>query len=204
MIDLYSVPTGNGQKVHILLEETGLAYTPHLVDLYGGVHRQEPFLQLNPFGRVPAIVDRAAGDLAVGESLAILMYLAEKSGQFLPQDTRGRTQVLQWLSAISANIVPLFRGIFMFSNVVPGKIEPAIAYFRGEAEKALAMLDRALADRTWLVGDAYTIADISAYPAAANATNYLPQGLTPYPNIARWAERIAARPAVQRGMKLFT
>ena len=204
MIDLYTVPTANGQKVQILLEETGLDYTPHLVDLSAGVHRQAPFLSMNPFGRVPAIVDRGAGDLAVGETLAILMYLAEKAERFLPKDTRGRSEVLQWLSAISANIGPLFRGIFMFTSVVPGKIEPAIGYFRGEAEKAFAMLDRSLADRTWLVGDEYTIADISAYPVAVTSGKNLPQGLAPYPNVARWAERIGARPAVQRGMKLFT
>jgi GST-like protein len=92
----------------------------------------------------------------------------------------------------------------MFSNVVPGKIEPAIGYFRGEAEKALAMLDRALADRSYLVGDTYTIADISAYPVAATSAKTLPQGLAPYPNLQRWSAAIAARPAVARGMALFT
>jgi GST-like protein len=203
MIDLYTVPTANGQKVQIMLEETGLAYTPHLVDLHAGAHRQEPFLRLNPFARVPVIVDRDSGDFAVGETLAILVYLAEKCGRFLPQDTRGRAEVLQWLSGISANIGPLFRGLFMFTSIVPGRIEPAIAYFRGEAEKAFAMLDRHLADRAYLVGDAYTVADISAYPVAVTSAKSLPAGLAPYANLRRWVDRIAERPAVARGMALF-
>lgn len=204
MIDLYSVPTSNGQKVHILLEETGLPYTPHLIDLKAGVHRQAAFQKINPYARAPAIVDHdATSDVAVSESLAILVYLAEKTGRFLPQDALGRCQTFQWLSAISANIAPLFRGEYMFTNIVPGKIQPAIDYFVGEAEKALAMLDRHLADRSFFVGDTYTIADISAYPVAATSGKRLPQGLAPYANIRRWAEVIAQRPAVQRGMNLF-
>ena len=205
MIDLYTVPTANGQKVQIMLEETGLAYTPHLVDLHAGAHRQASFLSLNPFARVPAIVDHAGpgGDVAVGESLAILVYLAEKSGQFLPTDVVERSQTLQWLSAISSNIGPLFRGEFMFTNIVPGKLQPAIDHFVGEAKKAFAMVDAHLATSAFLVGDTYTIADMSAYPVAATSSKRLPDGLAPYPHIRRWAADIGPRPAVQRGMKLF-
>ena len=204
MIDLYTVPTSNGQKVHIMLEETGLAYTPHLVDLHAGVHRQAAFLKLNPFARVPAIVDHdGPGDVSVGESLAILVYLAEKSGQFLPTDVVGRSQTLQWLSAISSNIGPLFRGEFMFTNIVPGKLQPAIDHFVGEAKKAFAMLEAHLATSAFLVGAGYTIADMSAYPVAATSSKRLPDGLAPYPHIRRWAADIGSRPAVQRGMKLF-
>ena len=130
MIDLYTVPTANGQKVHIMLEECGLPYQPHLMDLYGGAHRTPEFKKLNPFARVPIIVDRDApgGDFAVCETIAILEYLAAKTGQFVPTDPRHRSEVQQWLSFLSTNIGPLFRGEYMFANVVPGKIRGAILY----------------------------------------------------------------------------
>ncbi|MBL8628822.1 MAG: glutathione S-transferase family protein [Rhodospirillaceae bacterium] len=205
MIDLYTVPTANGQKIHIMLEETGLAYRPHLVDLYKGEHRAPEFRKLNPFARVPVIVDHDApgeGDFAVCETGAILRYLAAKSGQFLPADIRLASEVDQWLSFISANVGPLFRGGFMFSTMVPN---PAAAeYFVAEAQKAFGVLNDVLATRSFLVGETYTIADISAYPVAATSGKQLPQGLTPYPHVRRWAEAIAARAAVQRGMALFT
>lgn len=205
MIDLYSVPTANGQKVHIMLEECGLAYTPHLMNLQGGEHRTPEFRKLNPFARVPVIVDHAApgGDFAVSETTAILSYLAEKSGKFLPSDVRQRSEVNQWLSFISANVGPVFRGEFMFTNRVPGKIQGAIDFFVSEGEKALAVLDEVLSTRTYFVGGVYTIADINAYPVAATSSKKLPKGLEPYPNVRRWADLIAARPAVTRGMKLF-
>ncbi|MDX2144465.1 MAG: glutathione S-transferase family protein [Rhodospirillaceae bacterium] len=205
MIDLYTVPTANGQKVHIMLEECGLPYTPHLMDLYGGQHRTPEFRKLNPFSRVPIIVDHdgPGGEFAVCETIAILTYLAEKSGKFLPTDPRGRSEVNQWLSFVATNIGPLFRGEFMFANVVPGQIRGAVEYFVTEADKALAVLNEVLSTRTFLVAETYTIADINAYPVAATSSQRLPKGLEPYPHIRRWAEAIAARPAVASGMKLF-
>lgn len=205
MIDLYSVFTGNGQKVHIMLEECGLPYTPHLVDLYAGAHRTPEFRKLNPFARVPVIVDRDApgGPLAVSETAAILTYLAEKSGQLIPTDVRGRSEVLQWLSFISANITPLFRGIFMFNVRLPEKNPAATAYYIDEAKKAYATVDEVFAQRPFLAGDSYSIADISMYTVAATSAGSLPDGIAPYANLRRWMAGIAARPAVQRGMKLF-
>ncbi len=203
MIDLYSVPTANGQKAHIMLEECGLPYTPHLVDLKGGAHRQADFLKLNPNARVPVIVDHDAGGFVVGESLAILTYLAEKSGKLLPKDAKGRSNVLQWLSAVASNMGPLFRGVFVFSHVVPGKHDDAIAYFKGEIDKAYAMLDKELATRAYLAGDEYTIADISAYPNVVTTAFMAPRGIEPFANLQKWAAKIGERPAVQRGLKLF-
>lgn len=206
MIDLYTVPTANGQKVHIMLEECGLVYTPHLMDLYGGAHRTPEFKKLNPFARVPIIIDHAApgGDFTVCETTAILDYLAVKTGQFMPTEDRGRSEVRQWLSFVATNVGPLFRGEFMFANIVPGKIRGAVDYFVGEAEKAMGVLNDYLAGKTYFVGEAYTIADINAYPVAATSSQRLPKGLEPYPHLKAWAERIAARPAVKRGMALFT
>ncbi len=203
MIDLYSVPTGNGQKVHIMLEECGLAYTPHLVDLKGGAHRQADFLRMNPNSRVPVIVDHDAGGFAVSESSAILTYLAEKSGKFMPTDLKGRTIVQQWLSAVASNMGPLFRGVFVFSHVVQGKHDETINYFKGEIDKAYAMLDKELATRPYLAGDEYTIADISAFPNVVTTAFMSPRGIDPYPNLQKWAAKIGERPAVQRGLKLF-
>jgi len=203
MIDLYTVPTANGQKIHIMLEETGVAYTPHLMDLYGGQHRTPEFRKLNPFARVPVIVDHdgPGGDFVVCETTAILRYLARKTQQFLPTDPRQHSEVDQWLSFINTNIGPLFRGEYMFANVVP--VRGAVDYFVNEAEKAFAVLNEFLAVRTFFVGETYTIADMNAYPVAATSSQRLPKGLEPYPNIRRWADSIATRPAVQRGMKLF-
>jgi glutathione S-transferase len=175
------------------------------MDLYGGAHKTPEFRKLNPFGRVPVIVDHDApgGELVVCETIAILHYLADKTGRFMPADPRQRSEVQQWLSFIATNVGPLFRGEFMFANVVPGKIRGAVDYFIGEAEKAFAVLNEYLSGRVYLVGDTYTIADINAYPVAATSSQRLPQGLAPYPHIRRWAERIGERTAVQRGMALF-
>jgi glutathione S-transferase len=204
MIDLYTVPTANGQKIHIMLEEVGLPYTPHLVDLYKGEHRTPEFRKLNPFARVPIIIDRngpGGGDFAVCEGSAILRYLAEKTDQFLPTDSRIRSEVDQWLSFINANVGPLFRGEFMFTAMAPNP--EAVTYFVAEAEKAFGVLNEFLATRTYFVGEVYTIADINAYPVAAVSSKRLPKGLEPYPHVRRWADNIATRPAVQRGMALF-
>jgi GST-like protein len=205
MIDLYTVPTTNGQKVHIMLEECGLVYQPHLINLPGGEHRTPEFKALNPFTRVPIIVDHDApgGDFVVCETIAILEYLADKTGQFIPTDVRQRSEVQQWLSFIATNIGPMFRGEFMFANIVPGKLQGAIDYFVGEGEKAFEVLNTYLAGRSYFVAETYTIADMNAYPVAVTSSKRLPNGLKPYPNIQRWADQVGARPAVQRGMALF-
>ncbi|MDX2223744.1 MAG: glutathione S-transferase family protein [Rhodospirillaceae bacterium] len=206
MIDLYSVFTANGQKIHIMLEECDLEYTAHAVDLHGGAHRTPEFRKLNPFARVPVLVDddgTGGAPVVVSETLAILDYLAAKAGRLMPADARGRADVMQWLASIAANVGPVFRGEFMFTAVVPGKIQPAIDYFKAEAAKALAMIDDHLRDREYLVAGQYTVADISAYPVAATSAKRLPDGVAPYANIRRWMEAISRRPAVQRGMAVL-
>jgi GST-like protein len=206
MIDLYSVFTANGQKIHIMLEECDLEYTAHAVDLHGGAHRAPDFRKLNPFARVPVLVDDDGPDgapVAVSETLAILDYLAGKTGRFMPADLRGRADVMQWLSFISANVGPVFRGEFMFTAVVPGMIQPAIDYFKAEAVKALQVIDDHLRDREFLAAGQYTVADISAYPVAATSAKRLPEGIAPFANIRRWMEGIARRPAVRRGMAVL-
>lgn len=202
MIDIYSVFTANGQKAHVMLEECGLAYTAHAVNLYVGAHKTAEFRQMNPFARVPVLVDRDSG-ATVSETSAILAYLAEKSGRFMPAGLGPRAEVHQWLSFVAANIGPLFRGIFKFGATMPDANPAAVKFFTAEAEAAFAIIDSHLKSRTWLAGSDYSIADIAFYPVAATSAKQLPQGLTPYANIRRWMEPIGARPAVARGMKVL-
>ena len=205
MIEFFGYPTSNCQKVAIALEELAFAYVPHRVDLRAGVHRSSSFREMNPIARVPVIIDHDGpeGDIVVAESLAILVYLAEKAGRLIPLDIAGRSRALQWLSSIASNINPIFRAEDLFSNKMPVKFQPGIDHYIGEGEKALAMLDGYLADRRFMVDDAYSIVDISAYTVAATSAMRLPRGLDNCPNLARWSAEIGRREAVIRGMTLF-
>lgn len=207
MIDLYSVPTANGQRVHIMLEETGLQYTPHLVDLMGGKHLAPDFLAKNPFGRAPALVDNdgpGGKQITVYEGHGILYYLAEKSGQFYSNDLAVRTEIHMWISAISANVSPAFAAQFYFTTLAPERSEIAIDRAVSEAHRGLKALDAHLESKDYIAGDTYTIADIHIYPVAATSAARLDGGLEPYGNLRRWSDSLAARPAVQKGMKLYT
>lgn len=207
MIDLYSVPTANGQRVHIMLEEAGLAYTPHFIDLPGGDHLKPEFLEKNPIGRAPAIVDNdgpGGQPLTVFEGHAILYYLAQKSQQFYPDDLAVRTQIHTWIAAVSCNLGPAFAAQFWFTTLAPERSDLAIDRYVAEAHRGLLALESHLSDRTFIAGDEYTIADIHAYPVAATSAARLDGKLDPYPNIQRWAEGISGREAVKRGMALFT
>jgi GST-like protein len=207
MIDLYSVPTANGQRVHIILEETGLPYEPHFVNLRGGEHLEESFLDKNPFGRVPAIVDNDGPNgepISIFEGHAILAYLAEKSGQLYPDDLGVRTQINIWMSAVSANLAPAFAAQFWFTTLAPERSDMAIERYISEAHRGLRALDLLFSNQDYIAGSEYTIADIHAYPVAATSGARLDGALTPYPNIRRWSETISKREAVKRGMALFT
>lgn len=207
MIDLYSVPTANGQRVHIMLEETGLAYTPHLVDLMGGGHLKDDFLAKNPFGRAPALVDNdgpGGTQVTMYEGHGILFYLAEKSGQFYSDDPVVRAEIHMWISAISANVSPAFAAQFYFTTLAPERSEIAIDRAISEAHRGLKALDAHLAERDYIAGDAYTIADIHTYPVAATSAARLDGGMEPYGNIKRWSDALAQRPAVKKGMALYT
>ena len=206
MIDLFSVPTANGQRVHIMLEETGLPYQPHFVDLPGGEHLGADFLSRNPIGRAPVIVDNdgpGGQSVTVFEGHAILYYLAKKSGLFYPDDLSLSTQIHTWMAAIAANLGPAFSAQFWFTTLAPERSDVAIDRYISEAHRGLKALDMHLADRPYIAGVDYTIADIHAYPVAATSAARLDGALEPYPNISAWKDRISERDAVKKGMALF-
>jgi GST-like protein len=203
MIDLYTTATANGQKVSIMLEECGLPYRAEIVDLSAGHHLMPPFIHLNPAGKVPAIVDSegpGGEPFALAQSLAICLYLAEKAGRFLPADGFARAEAYRYMALVSSDIGGAFTGLFVFSMIYPQQSDAVLAYFREQAARNLRVLDRRLGESPFLAGDDYSIADILAYPVAATSVRNLPEALSPYPNLRRWAEEIGERPAVRRGM----
>lgn len=207
MIDLYSVPTANGQRVHIMLEETGLPYTAHLVNLMGGGHLEPDFIAKNPFGRAPALVDNDGPNgtpVTLFEGHGILFYLAEKSGQFYSDDAEVRAEIHTWISAVSSNLSPAFAAQFWFTTLAPERSDLAIERAISEAQRGLGALDSHLSGRDYIAGDSYTIADIHTFPVAATSAARLEGGLEAFPNIKRWSAAIAERSAVARGMAVLT
>ena len=210
-IQLYSVNSPNGVKVSIMLEETGLPYEPHLVDIMQGESRTPEFLALNPNGKIPAIIDPqgpGGEPLALFESGAILLYLAEKSGQFLPADPARRWETIQWLFFQMASIGPMF-GQVGFFNKFAGKAyedKRPLERYVNESKRLLGVLDERLAGRRWLMDEDYTIADIATLGWVNNLiTFYEARELVDYDryaNVAGWLERGLARPAVQRGLQI--
>jgi GST-like protein len=208
MIDLHTVATANGYKASIMLEEVGLPYTVREYDLVKGENFTPEFLSLNPVGRLPAIVDHdvegdsTGGPLSVYGSAAILIYLAEKTGQWLPRTPRARAKTLEWVGIVSGDVGPAYSGQFVFNVVAQEKIPYAIDLYNRLCLRMVATLEQQLAKTRYLVGDDYTIADIIAYPVATVSMKRFPGNLDAHPNLARWAAEISARPAVQRGMKV--
>ncbi|HZY32276.1 MAG TPA: glutathione S-transferase N-terminal domain-containing protein [Rhodanobacter sp.] len=210
-IQLYSLNTPNGVKVSIMLEETGLPYEPHLVDIMQDESHTAEFLALNPNGKIPAIIDPhgpGGAPLALFESGAILMYLAEKSGQFIPADPARRWETIQWVFFQMASIGPMF-GQVGFFNKFAGKAyedKRPLQRYVDESKRLLGVLDDRLEGRNWLMGDDYTIADIATLGWVDNLiTFYEARALVDYDrfaNVAGWLERGLARPAVQRGLKI--
>jgi len=200
MIDLYTSPTPNGRKVSIALEEMQLPYTLHAIDL-AKLQQKEPwFLVINPNGRIPAIVDRGNGDFAVFESGAILLYLAEKTGRFLPSEPKARSQVLQWLMFQMGGVGPMMGQANVFYRYAPEKIPFAIERYQREGSRLFGVLDGQLARHEYLAGD-YSIADMATYPWVA-IHEWSGIDITPFPHLTRWLAAIAARPAVQHGMQV--
>jgi GSH-dependent disulfide-bond oxidoreductase len=197
MIDFYTFTTPNGRKVSIMLEEVGLPYTSHVIDIRKGDQFTPEFVAINPNSKIPAIVDHDNG-LAVFESGAILIYLAEKAGQFLPTETKARFQVLEWLMLQMGSIGPMFGQLNHFRTYAPEHIPYAIHRYETETLRLYSVLDQQLAVHEFVCGD-YSIADMAIYPWVAI---YEFQGLTldQHPNLRRWVETIAQRPAVQKGM----
>ena len=210
-LQLYSLPTPNGVKVSVMLEETGLPYEPHLVDFDKDEQTSPHFRSLNPYGKIPAILDPdgpGGEPLALFESGAILIYLADKTGHFLPKDPAERYEALQWLMFQMGGIGPMFGQVGFFHKFAGREFEdkrPRDRYVR-ETRRLLAVLDERLAERRWLMGDAYTIADISVFPWVRNLLGYYEAGhlvgFSDFNNVARVLAAFVARPAVARGLTI--
>ncbi len=204
MIDLYSWATPNGHKVHIMLEECGLPYRVHAVDIGAGDQFKPEFLRISPNNRIPAIVDSHGPDgkpISLFESGAILIYLASKTGRFLPGDVRGKYKALEWLMFQMGGVGPMFGQAHHFRLYAPEAIEYAINRYTNEAKRLYGVLDRRLGEVPFLAGE-YGIADIATFPWTRLHTR---QGvdLADYPNVKRWFDTIAERPAVQRGVTVL-
>ncbi|WP_119459515.1 glutathione binding-like protein [Rhodospirillaceae bacterium SYSU D60014] len=205
MIELYSWPTPNGHKVHIMLEEVGLPYTIHAIDIAAGDQFDPEFLKISPNNKMPAIVDSdgpGGRPYSLFESGAILMYLAEKTGKLLPEETRARYDVIQWLMFQMGGVGPMLGQAHHFRQYAPEKIDYAIQRYTKEAGRLYGVIDRRLKDHDYLAGD-YSIADIASFPWLRSHKNQ-GQNLEDYPNLKRWFDAIAARPAVQRGLQVLS
>lgn len=205
MLDLHFWPTPNGKKVTILLEELGVAYTVIPTHIGKGDQFKPDFVRMNPNTRMPVLVDHQPSDgrgpLSVFESGAIMLYLAEKYGRFYASDLRGRTEINQWLIWQMANQGPKLgeAGHFLRLGDSKGDQSYAVRRFTDEANRLYGVLNNRLYDRRYLAGDAYTIADMISYPWIANPAAQ-GQDLGEFPYLKRWADELAARPAVQKGM----
>jgi GST-like protein len=208
-LQLYSLPTPNGVKVSIMLEETGLPYEPHLVSFSSNDQTSPEFLSLNPNNKIPAIIDpNGPGDkpLALFESGAILVYLAEKTGQLLSAEPAARYETLQWLMFQMGGIGPMFGQLGFFHKFAGKDYEdkrPRDRY-AAESSRLLAVLNQHLADRAWVMGDDYSIADIAIFPWVRNLVGFYGAaeivGFDKVTHVARVLEAFVARPAVQRGL----
>ena len=205
MIEVYSWATPNGHKVHIMLEECGLPYRVHAVDIGAGDQFKPEFLRISPNNKIPAIVDPDGPDghpISLFESGAILLYLAGKTGRFLPETTSERYEMLQWLMFQMGGVGPLLGQAHHFRIYAPEKIDYAVNRYTNEAHRLYNVMEAQLEKNEYLAGNEYTIADIAAFPWTRSWQN---QGidLDSLPNVKRWHEAIAARPAVKRGVEVL-
>lgn len=210
-LQLYSLPTPNGVKASIMLEETGLPYEPHLVSFDTDDQKSPEFRSLNPYGKIPAILDPAGpgGEpIALFESAAILIYLADKTGKFLSRDSAARYETIQWLSFQIGGVGPMFGQLGFFHKFAGKDYEdkrPRDRYV-AESKRILGVLNERLAQRTWIMGDAYTIADIAIFPWVRNLVGFYGAGdlvgIGDYPHVTRAVDAFVARPAVGRGFEI--
>lgn len=204
MIDLYYWPTPNGHKIPIMLEEAGLAYRVRPINMLRGEQFRPAFLKISPNNKIPAIVDRdgpGRRSFSLFESGAILQYLAEKSGRFLPRDQRRRYTVLQWLTFQVANVGPMFGQCGHFLGYAPKKIPYAIERYRNETLRLYGVMNRRLGKEEYL-GGSYSIADMATWPWVRVRWLHKIE-LDEFPNVKRWYEQIERRPAVQRGVAVL-
>ncbi|MDE0705640.1 MAG: glutathione S-transferase N-terminal domain-containing protein [Rhodospirillaceae bacterium] len=204
MIDLYTWSTSNGRKASIMLEELGADYTVHPIHIGKGDQFAPEFLAINPNGKIPAIVDSDGPDgapIAVFESGAILIYLAEKFGRFLPAAPAPRMEVIQWLMFQMGGIGPIFGQVHHFLRAAKEKVPYGIERYGTEARRLYGVLDRRLDGRDHLAGDGYSIADIATWPWVLRH-EWQEIDLADYPNVKRWFDTVGSRPAVQRGIQI--
>jgi GST-like protein len=205
MIEVYSWATPNGHKIHIMLEECGLAYKAIPIDIGSGAQFKPEFLAISPNNKIPAIVDPDGPDgqpISMFESGAILLYLAAKTGRFLPADLRGRYTTLEWLMFQMGGVGPMLGQAHHFRMYAPEKIAYAIDRYSNEAKRLYGVLDKRLAGTAFVAGSEYTIADIAIFPWLRSWKN---QGieLDEFPKVKAWFDGIAARPAVMRGVEVL-
>jgi len=211
VLQLYSLPTPNGVKVSIMLEEIGLPYEPHFIDIGANETWTPEFLSLNPNGKIPAILDPNGPDgkpLALFESGAILLYLAEKTGQFLPVQPRSRFETIEWVFFQMASIGPMFGQLGYFHKFAGKEIEDKrpLKRYVDESARLLGVLDKRLADHSFLMGDDYTIADIATLGWVRNLVGFYGAGelvgYDRFTHVARWLAECLTRPAVERGLNI--
>ncbi len=210
MIEIWSWPTPNGEKVHIAIEELGLPYTLIPVDIGSGEQFKPEFLAITPNHRIPAIIDddgpgsgNGGGRFTLFESGAILIYLAEKAGRLIPNDAAGRYKCLEWLMFQMGGIGPMFGQYNHFANYAPEKIPYAIDRYTKEAQRLVRVLDKRLTETEHLAGRDYSIADIATFPWVAAAAKRGAFDLDETPAVKRWTEGVSARPGVERGLALL-
>lgn len=204
-IEVFSWPTPNGHKVHIMLEECGLPYQAIPVNIGAGEQFRPEFLKISPNNKIPAIVDPRGPDgqpISLFESGAILVYLAGKTGRLLPAGDRDRFEVLQWLMFQMGGVGPMLGQAHHFRMYAPEKIQYAVDRYTNEARRLYGVIDKRLSQSEWLGGAEYSIADIATFPWLRSWKN---QGVVieEYPHLKRWFDTIAERPAVQRGVKVL-
>ena len=204
MIDVYTWPTPNGHKVHIMLEECALPYKVHAINIGAGDQFKPEFLKISPNNKMPAIVDSDGPDdkpISLFESGAILLYLAAKTNKYLPRDVRQKYVALQWLMFQMGGVGPMLGQAHHFRIYAPEKIEYAVTRYTNEAKRLYGVMDRRLGEEKYFASE-YSIADIAIFPWTRSHTN---QGidLADYPNVLRWYDTIDARPAVKRGLQVL-
>lgn len=205
MIELHTSATANGFKASIMLEECGLEYTVKAYDLASRQNLEPDYVALNPVARIPTIVDHDApgGRRAiVYGTQAVLQYLAEKTGKFLPADPVARAMVYTWAGVVASDVAPAYSGQFAFNVIAQERMPWAVEFYDRLVDRMLRALETRLSSHCYLAGDEYTIADIIAYPVAATSAKRYPGNLESYPALSQWATMIGARPAVRRGMKV--
>ena len=205
MIDLYTWPTPNGHKIHIMLEECKLPYRVHPVNIGAGDQFQPDFLKISPNNKIPALVDSEGPDgrpISLFESGAILVYLAAKTGKFMPKGDRAKYEVLQWLMFQMGGVGPMLGQAHHFRIYAPEKIEYGIQRYTNEAKRLYGVMDKRLQTSPWIGGKSYSIADMAIFPWLRSWQN---QGIdwTDYPHLKAWFDKIAARPAVQKAVQVL-